>query len=234
MLKPIIVLPAYNAAKTLEKTVADIPKNLISKIILVDDGSTDQTVEIARKLNLSIFEHKENRGYGANQKTCYNLAREEKTDIIIMIHPDYQYDPTRIKYFIDLIDKDGFDVVLGSRIRSRKEVLDGGMPVYKYLANRFLSFWENILSGQNLSEWHTGMRAYKKDVLDKIDYENFSDDFVFDSEMLFAIVQNKFKIGETPVPVRYSSLSSSINIKRSLVYGFKTLGVALKFFIKNV
>jgi glycosyltransferase involved in cell wall biosynthesis len=206
----------------------------VDEIILVDDGSSDDTVALARKLNLTVYCHEKNKGYGANQKTCYRLALEKGAEIIIMLHPDYQYDPKAIKYLISFIQDKFYDVVLGSRIRSRPEALAGGMPVYKYFANRFLSFCENILSGQNLSEWHTGLRAYKREVLEIIDYNKFSDDFIFDTQMLFAVIEKNYRIGEIPIPVRYNPLSSSINFKRSLRYGFLTLFIAFKFFLKNI
>jgi len=234
MLKTVVVLPAYNAEKTLAKTVKDISSDLVDEVILVDDGSSDKTVQLAQKLNLVVFSHKNNKGYGANQKTCYKKALERGADIIVMIHPDYQYDPKLIKYLAGLI-KDGYcDVALGNRIRSRKEALQGGMPAYKYFSNRLLSFCENILSGYNLSEWHTGMRAYRREVLEKIDFENNSDDFVFDSQVLFQVIEKNYRVGEIPVPVRYFSEASSINFKRSLTYGLLTLWVAFKFFFKNL
>lgn len=230
--KLIVVLPAYNAAQTLAATVADIPAEA-DEIILVDDKSSDETTALARELGLYVFERGENGGYGANQKDCYRLALEHGADIIAMLHPDYQYDPSMLKYFFELIGDGRFDVVLGSRIRSRREALSGGMPLYKYVANRFLSLVENILSGQNLSEWHTGMRAYRREVLEKINFGKNSDDFVFDSQVLFQIAEAGFSIGELPVPVRYFKEASSINFLRSLKYGISTLGVALKHFFKK-
>ena len=232
--KIIVVLPAFNAEKTLEKTVAEIPRDIVSEIILVDDGSSDYTVALAQKLNLTIYSHDKNKGYGANQKTCYTVALEKGADIVIMIHPDYQYDPKVIKYLVGFIEEGYCDVMLGSRIRSRKEALAGGMPAYKYFANRFLTFWENVLSGYNLSEWHSGMRAYKREVLEKIDFMNNSDDFVFDTEVLFQIIEKGYRIGEIPVPVRYFKEASSINFSRSLKYGFLTLYVAIKFFLRRI
>ncbi|MCX8009660.1 MAG: glycosyltransferase family 2 protein [Ignavibacteria bacterium] len=201
--KVIVIFPAYFAEKTLEMTVNDIPRDCVDELILVDDFSGDKTFELAQKLGLKVVQHEKNIGYGGTQKTCYKLALENNADIIVMIHPDYQYDPKLIKYFIEFIRDDYFDVMLGTRIRSRKEALAGGMPKYKYFGNRLLTFFENLVSGQNLSEWHTGMRAYRKEVLNKIDFEKFSNDFVFDSQMLFKIVENGFRIGEIPVPVRY-------------------------------
>ena len=233
-LKTIVVLPAYNAEKTLEKTVREIPQEVVEEIILVDDKSHDKTVKIARKLNLTVFRHHKNRGYGANQKTCYLLALKHHPDIVVMLHPDYQYDPKIIKYFVEFISEGRFDVMLGSRIRSRHEALTSGMPLYKYLGNRFLTIIENFVSGYNLSEWHTGMRAYKREVLENIDFLKNSDDFLFDSQILFQIIEKGYRIGEIPVPVRYFPEASSINFKRSLKYGLGTLAVAAKFLVKKV
>ena len=232
-LKTIVVLPAYNAEKTLEKTVREIPPEVVEEIILVDDKSHDKTLKIARKLNLTVFRHRKNRGYGANQKTCYLMALKHHPDIVVMLHPDYQYDPKIIKYFVEFISEGRFDVMLGSRIRSRHEALTGGMPLYKYLGNRFLTIVENFVSGYNLSEWHTGMRAYKREVLENIDFLKNSDDFLFDSQILFQIIEKGYRIGEIPVPVRYFPEASSINFKRSLKYGLGTLAVATKFLAKK-
>ena len=227
--KIIVVLPAYNAAETLERTVNDLP-SMVDETILVDDKSHDETVALARKLGLFVFVHEENGGYGANQKTCYRLALEHGADIIVMIHPDYQYDPKLVKYFAEFIADNYFDVMLGTRIRSRRETLAGGMPLYKYIANRGLTIFENFISGQNLSEWHTGMRAYKREVLTTIDWAANSNDFVFDSQVLFQIVAHQYRIGEIPVPVRYFKEASSINFRRSLKYGLGTVIVAFKYF----
>lgn len=226
--KIIVVLPAYNAAGTLERTVKDLPA-LVDEIILVDDASHDETASLARRLGLFVFIHETNGGYGANQKTCYRLALDHGADVIVMIHPDYQYDPKLVKYFVEFIGDDYFDVMLGTRIRSRQEALQGGMPLYKYVSNRALTIFENLVSGQNLSEWHTGMRAYKKEVLQKIKWQNNSDDFVFDSQILFQVVAHKYRLGEIPVPVRYFPEASSINFKRSLKYGLETVLVGLKY-----
>lgn len=226
--KIIVVLPAYNAAATLERTVKDLPP-MVDEIILVDDGSHDETVAVAKRLGLFVYPHEKNCGYGANQKSCYRLALSHGADIIVMVHPDYQYDPRLVKYFAEFIADNYFDVMLGTRIRTRRETLAGGMPAYKYVANRCLTIFENLVSGQNLSEWHTGMRAYKREVLEKINWQENSDDFVFDSEVLFEIVAKKYRIGEIPVPVRYFKEASSINFFRSLKYGFGTVGVGLKY-----
>lgn len=227
--KLIAVLPAYNAAKTLEQTVKEIPE-IFDEIILVDDASLDNTLEIARQLKLTVASHDKNKGYGANQKTCYKLALAKGADLVVMIHPDFQYDPKLSRYFAEYIADSYFDVVLGNRIRSRQESLAGGMPAYKYFFNRLLTLFENIISGQNLGEWHSGMRAYSRQVLEAVDFENNSDDFVFDSQMLFKIIRYGFKIGEVPVPVLYFKEASSINLKRSLKYGLGTIWCSLKYF----
>lgn len=227
--KIIVVLPAYNAATTLEMTVNDIP-DMVDEIILVDDKSSDETLAVAKRLGLFVFSREKNGGYGANQKTCYQLALDHGADIVAMIHPDYQYDPRLINFFVEFIGGNFFDVMLGTRIRSRREALAGGMPLYKYISNRALTIFENFVSGYNLSEWHTGMRAYSREVLETVDWQSNSDDFVFDTEMLFKIVSKKYRIGETPVPVRYFKEASSINFRRSLKYGLSTVGVGLKYF----
>jgi len=232
--KVIVVLPAYNAEKTLQKTVAEIPKDTVDEIILVDDGSNDETVRLAKSLDLTVITHEKNRGYGANQKTCYRAALERGASIVVMLHPDYQYDPKLIKYFVGLIQENYFDIMLGSRIRSRREALAGGMPLYKYYANRFLSLIENLASGQNLSEWHTGMRAYRREMLENLDFKNNSDDFVFDTQILFQAIEKNYRIGEIPVPVRYFPEASSINFSRSVKYGLQTLCIALKYWMSHL
>ncbi len=232
--KTILVLPAYNAEKTLLKTIEDIPQGVVDDIILVDDHSNDATVELAKKIGLTVFQHEKNQGYGANQKTCYKLALERGADIIVMLHPDYQYDPKLIKYFVEFIANGYFDVMLGSRIRTRREALAGGMPLYKYIANRFLTIFENIVSGYNLSEWHTGMRAYRRRVLEDVNFKKNSDDFVFDTQILFQIIEKGYNIGEIPVPVRYFPQASTINFRRSLTYGIQTVLTAIGYLIKRV
>jgi glycosyltransferase involved in cell wall biosynthesis len=230
--KIIVILPAFNAFKTLKQTVSDIP-DLVDEIILVDDGSLDDTVSLAHKLGLTVFSHEHNLGYGANQKTCYNLALSHGADIIVMIHPDYQYDPKLIKYFVEFISDDYFDVMLGTRIRSRREALAGGMPIYKYIANRLLTLFQNAITGRNLSEWHTGMRGYKREVLESINWQKNSNDFVFDSQILFQIVGRGYRVGEIPVPVRYFKEASSINFRRSLKYGAQTVWHGLKYIFSD-
>lgn len=232
--KTILVLPAYNAEKTLLKTIEDIPQGIVDDIILVDDYSNDDTVKLAKKIGLTVFQHEKNQGYGANQKTCYKLALERGADIVVMLHPDYQYDPKLIKYFVEFIANGYFDVMLGSRIRTRKEALAGGMPFYKYIGNRFLTIFENVVSGYNLSEWHTGMRAYKRKVLEDINFMANSDDFVFDTQILFQIIEKGYNIGEIPVPVRYSPEVSSINFARSVKYGTQTVLVAAEYLIRKI
>lgn len=222
-------MPAYNAEKTLLKTYKDIPKDSVERIILVDDGSHDKTVKIAKKLGLEVVVHPQNRGYGGNQKTCYTVALNEGAKIVVMLHPDYQYDATLIPELISPIVDGRFDIMLGSRIRTREESLKGGMPLYKYIGNRLLTVIQNIVLGQNLSEYHTGLRAFNKKVLQTLPFHKFSDDFVFDQHILVSAVREKFKIGEIAVPVRYFPDASSINFKRSVNYGVSTLYSLLLF-----
>lgn len=221
--KAIVVMPAYNAETTLEKTVADIPVGCVDEIILVDDCSGDNTVALAKGLGLRVIVHETNQGYGANQKTCYTAALEAGADVVLMIHPDYQYDASVVGVLIDLLRSDHCDVLLGNRIRSRREALDGGMPIYKYLANRGLTILENVWLGQNLGEFHSGMRGYRRKVLETIPWQDNSDDFVFDSQFLVQTVHFGFRLGDIPVPVRYMAEASSINFKRSSEYGLRTL-----------
>ncbi|MDH5203720.1 MAG: glycosyltransferase family 2 protein [Nitrospirota bacterium] len=232
--KVIIVMPAYNAALTVEKTVKDIPEGFADEIILVDDASKDGTVTIAKNLGLTVISHEKNRGYGANQKTCYDMALNHNADIVIMIHPDYQYDSRLAPVFAEIIEKDICDIVLGSRVRTRRECLQSGMPLYKYISNRFLTIIENLATGQNLSEWHTGYRAYSRKVLEKIPYRNNSNDFVFDSQFLFQTVYFGFRIGDLPVPCRYIEEASSINLRRSIVYGLGTMKTLLQFMLQKL
>ncbi len=232
--KIVVVMPAFNAEKTLLKTYKDIPLDVVDEVIVVDDDSQDQTVQVAKKLGLQILIHKKNLGYGGNQKTCYKEALARKADIIVMIHPDYQYDATLTSDLIQPIIEGRLDIMLGSRIRSRKEALAGGMPFYKYISNRFLTLVENLILGLNLSEYHTGFRAYSKSALEKIAFNKFSDDFVFDQEILIYAHKHGFKIGEIAVPVRYFPEASSINFFRSVKYGLMTIYTLLKYAFSSI
>jgi glycosyltransferase involved in cell wall biosynthesis len=232
--KTIIVLPAYNAAATLEKTLRDIPQGFADEVILVDDESKDDTVKIAKNLGLTVIAHDRNMGYGANQKTCYDEALKRDVDVIIMIHPDYQYDSSLAPLFVELIQKGICDIILGSRVRTRRECLDSGMPLYKYISNRILTILENLITGQNLSEWHTGYRAYSRKVLERIPYHNNSNHFLFDSQFLIQAVYFGFKIGDLPVPCRYTSEASSINFSRSVVYGLGTIKTLLQYLAQKL
>jgi glycosyltransferase involved in cell wall biosynthesis len=230
----VVVMPAYNAAQTLRQTLADLPMDAVDEIILVDDCSTDGTADLARELGLTVIEHDENFGYGGNQKTCYDHALERCADYVVMVHPDYQYDSRVVGAAVEFLKLGICDVVLGSRIRTRREAIAGGMPVYKYLANRMLTILENIVFGQNLGEFHTGFRAYSRQVLETVPYERNSNDFVFDSEFLAQSVYFGFKIGDVPVPVRYFKEASSISFKRSTRYGLATLGVVARYLGKKL
>jgi len=232
--KVIIVMPAYNAATTLEKTVKDIPQGFADEIILVDDSSKDDTVRIAKSLGLTVIVHDRNLGYGANQKTCYDEALRRGAEIIIMIHPDYQYDSSLAPLFADIIEKGVCDIILGSRVRTREECLDSGMPLYKYISNRFLTILENLTTGQNLSEWHTGYRAYSRKVLETIPYHKNSNDFVFDAQFLIQAAYFGFRIGDLPVPCRYMGEASSINLSRSIVYGIGTVKTLFQFILQRL
>jgi glycosyltransferase involved in cell wall biosynthesis len=218
-------MPAYNAEQTLERTWQDLPRDGVAEVILVDDASRDRTAEVAERLGLTVIRHPENRGYGANQKTCYRAALDRAAAIVVMIHPDYQYDARVLPLLIGFIDLGICDVVLGSRIRSRAEALGGGMPPWKYLANRMLTLVENFVLGQNLGDFHSGLRAYSRRVLETIPFEANSDDFVFDSQFLAQAAYFGFRIGDVPVPARYFAEASSINFRRSVVYGLGTLRV---------
>lgn len=232
--RTVVVMPAYNAAATLEKTVHDLPTDQVDEIILVDDCSDDHTVRLARGLGLRVYRHSKNRGYGANQKTCYMRALERGADFVVMVHPDYQYDSRLVTPMVQLLQHDICDVVLGSRIRSRQETLAGGMPLYKYVANRILTTIENGALGQNLGDFHSGYRAYRREVLQKIPFMRNSDDFVFDSQFLAQVSHFKFRMGDIPVPVRYFDEASSINLKRSITYGCATLGVLASFWANRL
>jgi glycosyltransferase involved in cell wall biosynthesis len=229
--KIAVVLPAYNAEKTLRKTFNEIPHDITDFIILTDDKSNDNTIEVARQLPINhIIEHETNKGYGANQKSCYDKALSLGADIIIMLHPDYQYTPKLIRPMALMIASGLYDVVLGSRILG-KGALKGGMPVYKYISNRILTFTQNILQNQKLSEYHTGYRAYSRKVLENISYKTNSDGYIFDNEFLAQVMFFEFKIGEISCPTEYSGESSSINFMNSIIYGLGVLRVSFRFFL---
>ena len=228
--KIVVVLPAYNAEKTLEITYNEIPKDIVDEVVLVDDASRDNTLEVANKLGIHhIIQHENNKGYGGNQKTCYNKALSLNADIVIMVHPDYQYTPKLIVSMAYIIANGVYPVVLGSRILGRG-ALRGGMPLYKYIANRFLTLFQNYTIGQKLSEYHTGYRAFSAEVLRTINFEANSDDFVFDNQMLSQIFMAGFEIAEVTCPTKYFKEASSINFRRSLKYGFGVLKVSLMHF----
>jgi glycosyltransferase involved in cell wall biosynthesis len=226
--KVVVVLPAYNAEKTLERTLADVPPGIVDEFLLVDDASADGTIARAASLGLPYIVHPRNRGYGGNQKTCYTEALRRGADIVVMLHPDYQYTPKLIGAMAWLVASGEFDVVLGSRILGTGAIR-GGMPRYKYVANRFLTAFENILLGSKLSEFHTGFRAFSREVLEALPLEENSDDFVFDNQMLAQAVYFDFKIGEITCPTRYFAEASSINLRRSIAYGIGVLQTAVAF-----
>lgn len=229
--KVVVVLPAYNAAQTLERTYAEIPFDIVDEVVLVDDHSTDDTSEVGRKLGIKhVIRHQRNRGYGGNQKTCYAKALEIGADIVIMLHPDYQYTPKLIPVMTHMIAADLYPVVLGSRILGNG-ALKGGMPLYKYVFNRMLTLTQNLLLGQKLSEYHTGYRAFSREVLISIDLEANSDDFVFDNQMLSQIFMAGFEIGEVTCPTKYFDEASSINFSRSVTYGLGVLGTSVRHFL---
>jgi len=226
--KIAIVLPAYNAAKTLEMTYNEIPFEFVDEVILVDDASRDDTAEVARRLGIRTVIHPENRGYGGNQKTCYKTALAHGADIVVMLHPDYQYTPHLVTAMASMIAYGEFDAVLASRILG-VGALKGGMPLYKYVANRFLTLVENLLLGHKLSEYHTGYRAFSREILERLPLESNSEDFVFDNQMLAQIVWAGYRIGEVSCPTKYFADASSINFRRSVIYGLGVLKTALQF-----
>jgi glycosyltransferase involved in cell wall biosynthesis len=227
--KIIVVFPAYNAEKTIELTYSEIPFDIVDDVILVDDYSHDQTIEIAARLGIShIIKHEKNMGYGANQKTCYDKALELGADIVVMVHPDYQYTPKLIAPMVHIIAESLYPVVFGSRILGRG-ARKGGMPLYKYVFNRVLTLVENLIIGQKLSEYHTGYRTFSAEVLKKINYHANSDDFVFDNQMIAQIFMAGFEIAEVTCPTKYFDEASSINFRRSLKYGFGVIGTAFKY-----
>ncbi|MFW6225184.1 MAG: glycosyltransferase family 2 protein [Bacteroidota bacterium] len=229
-----VILPAYNAELTVEKTYREIPMDVVDHVILVDDNSDDNTFEVAKKLGIEyIIKHPVNKGYGANQKSCYNKALEIGSDIVVMLHPDYQYTPKLIHSMCYLIANDVYKVVLGSRILG-KGALKGGMPLYKYILNRILTFIQNLLMFQKLSEYHSGYRAFSSEVLKNVNYNINSDDFVFDNQMLAQILYLNYDIAEITCPTKYFKEASSINLTRSIKYGMGVLGVSLAYFLQKV
>lgn len=231
--KLVVVLPAYNASKTLQKTYAEIPFDIVDAVILVDDNSNDETVQIARELGIHhIIKHDKNLGYGGNQKSCYRKAIEIDADIVIMLHPDYQYTPNLIHSMAYIIANGVYPVVIGSRILSNG-ALKGGMPLYKYIANRFLTLTQNIFMGQKLSEYHTGYRAYSTAVLKSIDFDNNSDDFIFDNQFLAQIFFKGYEIAEITCPTKYFEEASSINFRRSVKYGIGVLKTSFQYFLQK-
>ena len=228
----VVVMPAYNAAPTLERTYRDIPHAIVDHIILVDDVSQDDTVQIARKLGLDVIVHRQNRGYGGNQKTCYDRALEIGADIVVMLHPDYQYDATRIPALIEPILDGRADLTLGSRFLG--DPLAGGMPRWKYISNRFLTGIENMAFGLRLAEYHTGFRAYSRRLIQSLPYHDNSDDFVFDQQLIAQAVRAGFRIEEIAVPTRYFREASSVGFRRSIVYGLSTMAVVAKHLLGSI
>jgi glycosyltransferase involved in cell wall biosynthesis len=226
--KVVVVLPAYNAAKTLKMTYQDIPRAFVDDVVLVDDASWDGTPAVAQELGITVVIHEENKGYGGNQKTCYRTALDLGADIVIMLHPDYQYTPKLIPAMATMIAYGEFDAVLASRILGIG-ALQGGMPLYKYISNRFLTLLENLLVGHKLSEYHTGYRAFSREILERLPLDKNSDDFVFDNQMLAQIIWFGYRIGEVSCPTKYFEDASSINFRRSVIYGFGVLKTALQF-----
>ena len=231
--KVVVVMPAYNAETTLEMTIQDIPPGVADLLILCDDCSADRTVEIAERLGITVYRQPHNMGYGANQKRLYDAALATGADIIVMVHPDYQYDPRVIPFAAGFIASGICDVIMGNRIRTRRETLAGGMPVYKYISNRFLTLVENIVLGQNLGDFHSGFRVYSRQVLETVNFHANSNDFIFDTEFLAQAVHHGFRIGDIPVPTRYFPGASSINFRRSLKYGLLTLWVLVQFLLQG-
>ena len=227
-LRVAVVLPAYNAMKTLERTVAEIPRDLVDDIILTDDASPDETVALARRLGLHTLVHSANRGYGGNQKTCYRAALARGADLVVMLHPDYQYSPKLLAAMASMVASGHYDAVFASRILGRG-ALAGGMPLYKYIANRLLTAFENIMLGRKLSEYHTGYRAWSRQLLERLPLEACSDDFVFDNQMIAQAVHFGFELGEISCPTRYFAEASSINFRRSVTYGLGVLRTSVSY-----
>ena len=229
--KVVVVMPAYNAGRTLRMTYEELPKDTVNLVILVDDGSTDATLDIARQLGLEIFVHDRNYGYGANQKTCYTEALKAGCDVVVMVHPDYQYDPTLLPRIIEPIVRGDADLVLGSRLKGGRSAIQQGMPWWKYVSNRFLTGVENLAFGLRLSEFHTGYRAFHREVLDTVNFRMNSDGFVFDQEIIAQAVAARFRIAEIAVPVRYFPEASSASFWASCAYGLKILWVVTRYLL---
>jgi glycosyltransferase involved in cell wall biosynthesis len=231
--KVVVVLPAYNAEKTLEKTFLEIPMNVVDEVILVDDNSIDETYALAKKLGINhVIRHEINKGYGGNQKTCYNKCKELNADIVVMLHPDYQYTPLLIDAMVSIIGNELYPVVFGSRILGNG-ALRGGMPLYKYFFNRMLTLFQNVLMNQKLSEYHTGFRSFDMKVLNSVKYEKCSDDFAFDNQIIAQICNQNFEIAEVTCPTKYFPEASSINFKRSSIYGMHVILVSIKYFLNK-
>ncbi len=231
--KIVVIMPAYNAEKTLEITYNEIYKDFVDKVILVDDNSLDNTKEVSKRLNITTIVHNENRGYGGNQKSCYTAALKENADIVIMLHPDYQYTPKLIPAMASMIAFGEYDAVIASRMLNNS-ALKGGMPLYKFICNKFLTGFQNFFMGQKLSEYHTGFRAFSREILENLPLVECDDDFIFDNEMLALIYYYGYNIGETSCPTKYFPEASSINFKRSTKYGFGVLGVSLGYFLARL
>lgn len=231
--KIVVVMPAYNAEKTLEITYKEIYKDFVDKVILVDDNSSDNTKDVSKSLNITTIVHKENLGYGGNQKSCYLAALKEDADIIIMVHPDYQYTPKLVPAMASMIAFGEYDAVIASRMLTNS-ALKGGMPLYKFIANKCLTFFQNLFMGQNLSEYHTGFRAFSKEILENLPLKECDNDFVFDNEMLALTFYYGYSVGEISCPTKYFPDASSINLKRSIKYGFGVLGVSLSYFFARL
>lgn len=231
--KIAVIMPAYNAEKTLEMTFGEISKNVVDKIILVDDKSSDKTIEVAKKLGITTIVHKNNLGYGANQKSCYIAALKENADIVVMLHPDYQYTPKLIPAMASMIAYGEYDAVIASRMLTGS-ALKGGMPMYKYISNKFLTIFQNILCGKRLSEYHSGFRAFSAEILKTLPLGECDNDFIFDNQMLALVLYYGYTIGEISCPTKYFPDASSINLKRSLKYGFGVLGVSIEYLLANL
>lgn len=230
-LKVVAVMPAFNAAKTIAKTFGDVPKSVVDEVIVVDDGSTDDTIDVAKSLGLTVISHQKNQGYGANQKTCYREALKEGADVVVMIHPDYQYDASLTEELIRPILKGRFDIMFGSRVRTRREAREGGMPVIRYIVNRIISLIENIILGVNFTEHLSGFRAYSKKVLQTLPINKFSDDFIFDQQLMISSIAYGFKISEYPIPVRYFSSSSSIRFWPGVKFILQIFATLIQFLL---